>query len=75
MLETIEKIVDGTKLQLSLPASKTRETEGLLNIFKNIAEVEFAIQKYFPLSAILDNNNKVYIAYGWNVLSIICFIT
>lgn len=65
-LETIEKIVDNTKVLLSLPVSKGRDIEGVLNIFRNRAELDTALKQCHPLSAMLDIHNKVYVAYRPN---------
>jgi hypothetical protein len=62
-LQTITRILEATHQLISPIIKKSRETEGILKIYLNRTLAETAVMEYEPLSAVLDNDDRVYIGY------------
>jgi hypothetical protein len=63
-METISKIMkNGQNTDRTAVVPSTRVTEGLLKIFSNIDDASNAIINAIPLSGVVDDDHKVYIAY------------
>ena len=62
-LQTINKILESTQELISPAVNRSRETEGILKIYMNRTLAETAVFECEPLSAILDNEDRVYIGY------------
>lgn len=63
-MESISKIIEKVNTNdMKSVVPSTRGTEGLLKIFSNIEDAKDAIRSALPLSGVVDDDHKVYIAY------------
>jgi hypothetical protein len=61
--QSINNIVESTQQILNPQVKISRETEGILKIYANKSLAENAVTDCEPLSAIIDDEDRVYIAY------------
>ena len=61
--ETIQRLLDNCVKEKNNDNKKTREMEGVLNVYGSRQMAENDILHSQPIAAILDQNNKLYIAY------------
>lgn len=65
-LKTINKIMESAQASIAPTVKKSRGTEGLLKIYLNKTLAETAVLECEPLSAVLDHEDRVYVAYRPN---------